>query len=241
VIQNAHLSLAVKDPSASLDAISQLAADMGGFVVNANLYQQTLGNGVEVPRGSITIRVPAERLNEAMERIQGESEQEPLSKNVESQDVTSEYTDLQSRLRNLESTEVQLTKIMEEANRTEDVLQVYNRLVEVRENIEVIKGKIQYYQQASALSAISVELLADEAVQPLSIGGWQPVGVAKNAVQALINTVQVLVNTVIWIIIYALPVGLLLYLLLILPITLILRAWRRRRTSRKVVDTPSAG
>jgi hypothetical protein len=91
--------------------------------------------------------------------------------------VTSEYTDLESRLGNLEAAEEQLTRIMESAVKTEDVLNVYNQLVQTREQIEVIKGQMKYYEQSAAMSAVSVELIPNEAVQPLSIGGWQPVGV----------------------------------------------------------------
>jgi hypothetical protein len=114
-------------------------------------------------------------------------------------------------LRNLESAEEQLTAIMEQAWETEDVLTVYNRLVEVQEQIEIIKGQMKYYEQSAALSAISVNIQANEAVQPLKIGNWQPVGVAKRAIQALINTLEFLVNVLIWIVLYILPVGLILF------------------------------
>jgi len=87
-----------------------------------------------------------------------------------------------------------------------DVLAVYNELVRVQEQIEVIKGQIKYYDQSAAMSAVNIELLPNEAVQPLTIGGWQPGGVAKNALQALINAVKYLINAVIWIIIFLLPV-----------------------------------
>ena len=120
--------------------------------------------------------VAAERLDEALTSIESESNRLPLTKNISSQDVTKDYTDLQSRLRNLEEAEAQLREIMASANKTEDVLSVYNQLVQVREQIEVTKGQIQYYEQSAALSAISVEILADEAVQPLTVGGWQPGG-----------------------------------------------------------------
>ncbi len=240
VIKNASLALVVEDPSSSMDNISVLAEEMGGFVVSANLYQQYLETGVEVPRASITIRVPAERLNEALERIKAESDQDPQSESVNSQDVTSDYVDLQSRLRNLEATEEQLTKIMEDAYTTEDVLAVYNELVRVREQIEVIKGQIKYYEESAALSSINIELIADEAAQPLTIGGWQPQGVAKNAVQALIDTLQFIVNAVIWIVIYVLPVLLVLYLIFFLPISLVWRRFRARRAARKQATAPPA-
>ncbi len=226
VIQNAYISLAVPDPGKSMDAIALLAQEMGGFVVSKNLYQQTLDSGIKVPRASITIRVPAERLNDALARIRQESTQDPINESSDSQDITSEYTDLQSRLRNLENTETQLNRIMEEATKTEDILAVYNQLVQIREQIEVTKGRIQYYEQSAALSAIAVELMADEAVQPLTVGGWQPQGVARNAVQALINTAKFLGNALIWIIIYVLPVMVVLYVVFFLPIRFL---WRKLR------------
>ncbi len=55
---------------------------------------------------------------------------------------------------------------MDEAYKTEEVLTVYNRLVQVQEEIEVIKGQIKYYDEASRLSAISIEIQAQESVTP---------------------------------------------------------------------------
>ena len=233
VIQNANISLAVTDPGESMDKIAALAQEFGGFVVSKNLYQQTLDSGIKVPRASITIRVPAEKLNEALDQIKMESDQDPINESSDSQDVTSEYTDLRSRLRNLENTEIQLNRIMEEAVNTEDILAVYNRLVDIREQIEVTKGRIQYFEQSAALSAISVELMADEAIQPLTVGGWQPQGVAKTAVQALINTMKFLANALIWIIIYLLPVLLVLYIVFFLPLAFVGRRIRKPIFKRK--------
>lgn len=210
VIKNASLSIVVEQPGVSIDAISQLATDLGGFVVSSNLYQTQTENGLEVPQANITIRVPAESLDQALAEIKSGAGQ-ILSENVSGQDVTQEYTDLESRLRNLERAEKQLTEIMEQAWDTEDVLAVYNRLVEVQEQIELIKGQMKYYEQSAALSAISINIQANEAVQPLKIGNWQPVGVAKRALQALINTLKFLADMLIWIALYILPVVLILF------------------------------
>lgn len=233
VIKNADLSIVVDDPSLSLDHIARLADEMGGFVVSANLYHTRLESGAEVPHATITIRVPAERLDEALTSIESESNRLPLTKNISSQDVTRDYTDLQSRLRNLEEAEAQLREIMASANKTEDVLSVYNQLVQVREQIEVTKGQIQYFEQSAALSAISVEILADEAVQPLTVGGWQPGGVAKSAIQALINSIKFIGEALIWIGLFILPVLLLLAVIFLLPLYLVVRFVRSRRARRK--------
>jgi hypothetical protein len=165
VIKNAALTIVVDDPSKSMDNLSRMAEELGGYVVEAALSSSQTEGGVEVPRATITVRVPAERLDEAMGRIQSESSRDPLDKSINSQDVTLEYTDLQSRQRNLEATEAQLTKIMEDATRTEDVLSVYQELTRVRGEIEVIKVD-RYYEQSARLSSIRVELLASEAVNP---------------------------------------------------------------------------
>lgn len=231
VIKNANMTIVIPDPGASASTIGQMAEEMGGFVVSSNFYQTTIESGEEVPRGNLTIRVPSDRFNEAIERIESGAT-DVLSKTESGQDVTQEYTDLQSRLRNLESAEAQLQVIMEDARRTEDVISVFNQLTATREQIEVIKGRIQYLEQSAAFSAITLDLIADAAVQPLTVGGWQPGGVAKAAIQALINAVTAIANLAIWLALFVLPV------LLILALPVILIVWFvRRRRRRKAEET----
>jgi len=233
VIKNGNMTIVVVNPQKSIDEISKMADEMGGFVVSSNLYKDQIDSGAEVPRGSITIRIPAERMSEGMQRIRKQSTQEPINESTTSQDVTSEYVDLQSRLKNLEAAETELNKIMQTAKKTEDVLAVYNELVSIREQIEVVKGQIKYYEESAALSAISIELIADKAVQPFEIGGWQPAGIVKDALEALLKTFQFLVNALIWIILYLLPVLLVLGIIFILPPVLIIRAIRRRKSKKE--------
>ncbi|MCK5794708.1 MAG: DUF4349 domain-containing protein [Anaerolineales bacterium] len=228
VIKNASLSIVVEEPGVSIEATSKLASDLGGFVVSSNLYRTQTANGLEVPQANITIRVPADTLDQALAEIKSGAGQ-ILNENVSGQDITQEYTDLESRLRNLERAEEQLTEIMEQAWETEDVLVVYNRLVEVQEQIELIKGQMKYYEQSAALSAISINIQANEAVQPLKIGNWQPVGVAKRALQALINTLKFLADMLIWIVLYILPVVLILFF----PVRWLWRWLKKANAKRK--------
>jgi len=235
VIKNASLEIVVDSPDASMQSISDMAEEMGGFVVSANLYQTRTSEGQEVPRASITIRIPAEKLDEALTKIEAESDRLPLNKNINSQDVTSEYTDLESRLTNLEAAETQLMEIMEDAKRTEDVLNVFDQLTQVRGQIEVLKGQMQYIENSAKLSAISVELIPNEVIQPISIGGWEPVGVIKDAIQYLIWALQGLVNIAIWVVLFILPI----LLIIGLPLFLIIRGIRNRR--RRTEQKPAGG
>jgi hypothetical protein len=238
VIQNADLAIIAEDPAQSMSEIGAMAEAMGGFVVESYLYMQTLSSGVQVPHVTITIRVPAEKLDEALAQIKAGAV-EVESANLSGQDVTRQYTDLQSQLRNLESAEAQLQVIMEDATKTEDVLNVFNELVAVREQIEVIKGQMQYYEQAAALSKISVSITADEAVQPIQVGGWQPSGVAKDAIEALIQTLQLIASAGIWLVLCVLPIGLLIGLPLFFVIRRILRVRKRRKLEDNVDENPS--
>jgi hypothetical protein len=228
VIKNVSLSLVVDDTTGSVEAITQLAESMGGFVVALNTYQTTYGPEAKpAQQATLTIRVPSVKLNEALKQIKGMAV-EVKNENISGQDVTSEYTDLKSRLTNLEAAEKQLQSIMAEANKTEDVLAVYNQLVYTREQIEVIKGQMKYYEEASALSAISIELIPNIATQPIEVGGWKPEGVAKQAIEDTIRFLQNATDGLIYFGIARLP-----FLLLVgLPAFFIGRAvWKR--TSKK--------
>jgi len=228
VIKNADLSVVVDDPLLKLDNIVALAEEMGGFVVDSNVWQNTLSGGARVPHVNVTIRIPAEHLDESLDRIK-DGVSEIISENVSGQDVTSEYTDLESRLRNLEAAEAQLQQIMDEAVKTEDVLQVYNNLVSVREQVEVIKGQMKYFKDAAKLSRVSVDITANEEPQPLQIGGWQPVGVAKDAVEVMINTLQTLGDIAIWFGLCVLPIG----IIIGIPLYFVIRYIRRLRKRQK--------
>ncbi len=239
VIQNADYTLVVVDPKAKMDQMTALAQTLGGFVVSANLYQTTSANGNQVPEGSIVIRVPANKLEEALKQVKADVV-EIRNETRSGQDVTQEYVDLESRLKNLQAAEAQLTKIMEDANRTEDVMSVFNQLVYYREQIELVKGQMQYYEQSANFSAISARLIAEESVQPLQVGGWKPQGVVRDAVQSLINFLQDFVDFLIWAVIYYLPKLLLIGLVIVLPIWLVYLAIRaiRRRSKKNKTETP---
>jgi hypothetical protein len=241
VIQNADLSIVVIDPEAKMDEIGKMAEDMGGFVVSKNVYQTTTGNNIRVPAGNITVRVPAENLEEALDQIKADAV-EVQNENRSGQDVTREYVDLKSRLKTHELAAEQLSEILEQKTESAEVIEVFNQLVYHREQIEILKGQINYFEEAAALSAITVNVTAEETLQPLEIAGWRPAGVARDAVQALINFFQGFTNFLIWLVILILPAGLLLLGLLWIVWRIFRFAWRRlfpRRAmkNKEVVET----
>ena len=232
VIRNANLTMIVEDPAHSAAQISALADTMGGFVVSSNIFESTFEGNVRATRASITVRIPADRLNEALSMIR-EQAVEVRSESISGQDVTQEYTDLQSRLRNLEAAEEELREIMGSLTDAEDVLRVYENLRQVREEIEVIKGRIQFYEQSARLSAVTIDLLPDVVSQPLQIGRWQPQGTAKEALETVVRAFQFLADAAIWFLILVAP----LLFVLSLPFWVIRWIVRRRR-ARKAAQEP---
>lgn len=190
VIQNVDMRIVVADPKTRMDEIAQMAVEMGGFVVSSNLYQSTYGpNQIEVPEASITIRVPAERLDEALEKIKADVVKVDYE-NRFGQDVTSQYVDLRSRLGAKEKAEKELLRIMDKAETAEDILAIYLQVQNIQTEIESLKGQIKYLEESAALSAISIQLIAEEKVKPIEIGGWKLQGTANDAIQDLIRFTQ---------------------------------------------------
>jgi hypothetical protein len=234
VIKNADLAIVVKDPEVRMKQISDLAVEMDGYVVSSNLYQSYYGpNSIEVPEATVAIRIPSERLDEALERIK-EGASDIQYENVSGQDVTSQYVDLQSQLKAKQAAEKKLLEILDEAQRAEDVLAIYLQVQSVQTEIEVLKGQIKYYEESAALSAISVRLIAEEGTQTIEVGPWKPAGAVKDAIQDLIFFVQNFAEFLIRFVILILPslilIGIPLYLVYLGG-----RAMYRRFNKSKVI------
>lgn len=239
VIENADLALVVKDPKTRMAEINALANEMGGYVVSSNLYQSFTSFGTEVPEATIVIRVPSERLDEALAQIK-ENAVEVLRENRSGQDVTSQYVDLQAQLKAKQAAEQKLLEIMDQAVRAEDVLAIYLQVQTVQTEIEQLKGQIQYLEESAALSAISVQLVAEEGTQPIEIGPWRPEGAAKEAIQDLILFSQNFVDFLIRFVLLTLPAIILIAIPLYLIYLVGRAAYRRFRRSRgEVVEVKS--
>ncbi|MFB0538395.1 MAG: DUF4349 domain-containing protein [Anaerolineae bacterium] len=228
VIHTVDLRLIVKDTQASLEAVQDLASELGGYIANSRTWHTE-----EQLSASLTLRVPADQLNTALEKLRALA-LEVDSESITGEDVTQEYVDLEARLRNEEAYEKELlallTETRERTSRAEDILAVYERLTEVRGRIEQIKGRMQYLENMSAMATITVELVPSELMQPITVAGWHPTGTARTAIRALINALQFFVDAAIWIVLFGLPV-LIIVALPFVALWYVIR-WLRRRKRR---------
>lgn len=204
MIRTATITMVVGDTSAVIDRITNAVEANGGYVNDSKIWRDG-----EQLRAQLSLRVPAARLTAALAAIRSLAVR-VQSENVSSTEVTQEYVDLASRLRNLEATETELrallTAVREKSGRASDVLEIYQQLVEIRNQIETAKGRMQYLSQLSAFSTINLELVPDVLAKPVIEPGWQPVVVMKDAGRSLVNALKFLATALIWIVIYVVPV-----------------------------------
>ena len=149
IVRTVDLGIVVEDVTAAIEAASNIAQDMGGWLVGS---EHSLKH-----QGSVSVRVPADSLDDAIDALRD------LAREVDyeiahSQDVTDEYVDLKSRMRNLEATEFALLALFDRAQKVEDALDVQRELARVQEQMEIMQGRIAYLEQTSAYSLLNVNL-----------------------------------------------------------------------------------
>jgi hypothetical protein len=153
IIQNAILALQVDDVAPSYDQVMHIVTVNGGFVATSRFSYDKDGKQV----ASATLKVPANRYQPTLSdlrRLAVKVENEQNGSN----DVTEEYSDLQARMRNLESTEAQYLELMKSARNVTEVLTVQDRLNTVRAEIERTKGRANLLDRSSELATITVSL-----------------------------------------------------------------------------------
>ncbi|MFQ5811579.1 MAG: DUF4349 domain-containing protein [Anaerolineae bacterium] len=223
IIWTGDVSLIVKDAEESLEEVEAIAKDLGGYVVNSSSWYQE-----EQLRARLTIRVPAGEFDAAMARLK-DLAIKVENRNVSTQDVTEEYTDLDARLRNLEATETELlellTEVRERTSKAEDILAVHREITSIRSQIEQLKGRMQYLEKMTAMATINIELIPDVLAKPIVVAGWRPTGTAANALRTLVKTLQFIVDAALWLIIYVLPT----LVVIAIPFFILWLIWRRWR------------
>lgn len=227
IIRTADMSIVVTDTEQAMAGIAKMAEDNGGWLVSSNVYQYD----ETAKTGNMSVRIPAEGFQSFIDAVQLMSV-EVTQISTSGQDVTEEYIDLSARLENLEATADRVRAFLDETKNVEEALAVNQELSRLEGEIEVLKGRIKYLEQSSAFSTVSIDLTPDILSQPIEVGGWQPEGVARTALETLIGAVQTLIDIAIWLLIFLLPVLLFIAIPIWLLVVLV-RRWRRRRKSKR--------
>ena len=166
------MSLVVDDVAHTVDSIANVASGLGGWVVNSDRSSRH--------SGSISVRVPAQSLDEAFLRVEALA-LEVESRAVTSEDVTDEYVDSQSRLVSLRATEERLLSFLDRAGKVEDALLVQKEISELQQQIETIQGRLNFLEQTAAFSLLEVSLKLTSETITVDAGGDVSVRVGQAA------------------------------------------------------------
>lgn len=157
VILNATLGLGVNDVAAAFSEASRLTRSSGGYVEKSS-YTGSDAADTKQHAASLTLRVPADQYDSLLAGLRGIAGAKVNSEGSKSSEVTEQYTDLQSRLRNLERTEQSYLKLLEQAKSIQDILTVNDRLDSVRAQIEQIQGRLNVLDKMTDLATIDLTL-----------------------------------------------------------------------------------
>jgi len=177
VVRTGSLDLEVKDPVQTAEALRQLALRERGYLESSNVW----GASDSLQTARVTLRVPAERFDEVRLEVRKLGAR-MTNERVESKDVTGEYVDLESSLRNYRAEEQQYLEIMKRAGAVKDTLEVARQLAEVRGRIERTQGQWKLLSQQVQMATLSVSLRSESVA---AIGGvrWQPLQHVKIALR----------------------------------------------------------
>ena len=225
IIKNAELRLRVSDTSAAIDRVTHIAINMGGYLLASNT-----GYDGDFQHATLTISVPVDQFEEAMRRLREIGH--VMGENATGTDVSDEFTDLNSRLRNLEATEARVRSFLEKATTVEESLRINQQLSDITDQIEQVKGRMGYLEGRSAYSTITTYLVPERptpTVTPTATPrptptpiSWQPGNTFKRASQVLGRLVRKVGDTVIWLVVVVAPLA----LGVILALWVIRRVWR---------------
>ena len=132
LIRTGNVTLEVKTVSDAEEKITAWAKSLGGYITNANTWE----NGA-----NFTVRVPSERFDDAMAQA-GEFGR-VTNRSVSSQDVSDNYYDLQSRLETKYILRDKLTGYLNQAKDIKDLLEIERQLNSVLEDIDSTEGRFK--------------------------------------------------------------------------------------------------
>ncbi|MGI6575183.1 MAG: DUF4349 domain-containing protein [bacterium] len=181
IIQRAHLTLLVEDLDQGFDSILALAEANGGFIEHSGTWENEQQRSSE-----LTLRVPVNYFSVVLSQIEelGRVERQELG----GQDVTTEYVDIEARLRNFKRQEERFLEILERADTVEDILNIERELERVRGEIESLSARLKNLDNLTSLSTINVHL------RQLKVSGER---ITPPDMQQIIDdTVQAFVSTI---------------------------------------------
>lgn len=218
------------------DAMGLLAEkiqESGGYVESQSISGTAVNSG-RSPSAYITVRIPAEQLDSFVEDVSGMTNVVSSSRYVE--DITLRYTDTEGRVKALQTEEARLLELMEQAETMSDLLEIEERLTEVRYQLENYTSTLRLYDNQVDYATLDLTLReVEKFTPPEKQGFWQKV--TSGLADSMVDLGQGIVDFVAWVLIelpYLVLVGLLGWLVVLLTRRSIKK--RRAKKAQKTQD-----
>lgn len=207
ILKSGSLSLVVKNTDTAISEITTLAQERAGFVLESESYSGADGTLL----GSIVIRVPADQFEQMLLRLKNGAELVE-SEQVSGVDVTEEFIDLQARLGNAQALETNYIVLLDKSGTIEDTLKVTKQLSIVREEIEILQGRIRYLEARTDFSTISVFLRERPSIVSGITQRYDVFLVFQEAFRMLVRFAQSALTALIWLVVFVGPIFILVWI-----------------------------
>ena len=220
IIKNADVRLLVQDSSVAVSRATQAVSDLGGYIISSRIwYQDYYGNNLMY--ATITLGIPVDEFEHALNRLRDLSIR-VLDENATGEDVTDQYVDLQSQLTNLEATRARIQEFLQDAKTVDEALRINQELANIEAQIEQIKGRMNFLNDRSAFSTITVNFEPElpvltptptATIAPTStprptatLAPWKPGETFGDAQRTVTVVYRGLGDFLIWLIVVVLPI-----------------------------------
>ena len=153
IVKTASVSIKTKNYDKLMSDIKKKLEEYNGYVEQSQEYNYDSNSN---RNANMDVKVPADKLEKFIEELSliGTI----TSKSVSSEDITDSYIDVESRIKALETEEKTLLGILEKAEKLADVIDLQERLSQVRADLEAMKSKKQSYDGMVAYSGVSLDI-----------------------------------------------------------------------------------
>ncbi|NQX27203.1 DUF4349 domain-containing protein [Microbacteriaceae bacterium VKM Ac-2854] len=155
VIQTGYATITVTDPAEAADEATRIALAAGGRVDDRT---EQSADGVTQARASLTLRVPADALEDALTKLKALGD--PVSVSISANDVTSTVTDLDARIAALQASVDRLLALLAQATSTADLITIEGSLSSRQADLDALTAQRAALGEQVAMSTLSVELVA---------------------------------------------------------------------------------
>jgi hypothetical protein len=198
LIRRVSIHAETEDLDALLPQISGKIAELGGYVESQELYN---GSGSYRSRSlNMVARIPAERLAEFTAQVEDTSNVVNYSETTD--DVTLKYTDTESRVKALEVEQERLLAMLEKAETLKDLLQIEDRLTDVRYELENYASQLRGLDNKINYATVTLNITQVRVyteVEPLTV--WQRIG--KGFSENLDDIGEDLTDFFVWVTVYS--------------------------------------